>query len=145
MMIEITSFKGPYRWLSNFAPAPIIYNGHLYKDTETAYQAAKTLDPDEQAHVRGSAKPGDAKRAGNAVTLRPDWEAIKLRVMEDVLRLKFQLPEYHARLRSTCDIYLEEGNNWHDLFYGKCYCDKHLGEGENHLGKLLMKIRAELG
>lgn len=32
-----------------------------------------------------------------------------------------------------------EGNTWGDKFWGVCD-----GEGENHLGKLLMEVRAEL-
>jgi predicted NAD-dependent protein-ADP-ribosyltransferase YbiA (DUF1768 family) len=39
----------------------------------------------------------------------------------------------------TGDCELVEGNTWGDKFWGVCD-----GEGENHLGKLLMKIRAEL-
>ena len=38
-------------------------------------------------------------------------------------------------------VMLEEGNTWHDTFWG---VDAKTGEGQNHLGKILMKIREEL-
>ena len=39
------------------------------------------------------------------------------------------------------DAVLEEGNTWNDTFWGV-----HLknGQGQNHLGRILMKIRTEL-
>ena len=43
------------------------------------------------------------------------------------------------KLIDTGDIELVEVNSWGDTFYGVCN-----GVGENHLGKLLMKIRKEL-
>ena len=36
---------------------------------------------------------------------------------------------------------LEEGNRWHDTFWG---IDQNTGKGENHLGKILMKVRDEI-
>ena len=39
---------------------------------------------------------------------------------------------------------LIEGNNWHDVFWGKCSCPRCNGGGQNHLGKILMKVREEL-
>jgi len=34
---------------------------------------------------------------------------------------------------------LVEGNSWNDVWWGVCE-----GEGENHLGRILMDIRAEI-
>ena len=34
---------------------------------------------------------------------------------------------------------LVEGNDWHDRFWGVCR-----GQGKNHLGKLLMRVRESL-
>ena len=35
-----------------------------------------------------------------------------------------------------------EGNYWHDNYWGNCTCDKCKNiEGQNKLGKILMKIR----
>ena len=45
------------------------------------------------------------------------------------------------RLIGTGDAYLEEGNTWHDTCWG---VDAKTGTGQNHLGKILMKVREEL-
>jgi ribA/ribD-fused uncharacterized protein len=138
---RIDSFQGEYRFLSNFWPAVVEYEGITYPSIEHAYQAAKTLDRNERRRIAAIVEPGDAKRAGRALpNQRKDWEQVKLRVMEDCVRYKFT---HHADLRdkllATGDAELIEGNTWNDRFWGVCD-----GQGENHLGKILMKIRAEL-
>jgi len=37
----IVDFRGPYRWLSNFHLAEVYFEGHFYRSSEHAYQAAK--------------------------------------------------------------------------------------------------------
>jgi len=39
---------------------------------------------------------------------------------------------------------LAEYNTWHDRYWGICTCKVCHKQGENHLGLLLMKIRADL-
>ena len=80
--------------------------------------------------------PGQAKRAGNKLVLRPDWEQIKIIVMTDLCRIKFQDPHMRKLLLDTGDAELIEGNWWNDTFWGVCN-----GIGQNHLGKILMAIR----
>jgi len=138
---RIDSFSAEYRFLSNFWPAVVEYEGITYPSVEHAYQAAKTLDRRERRRVAAIAEPGDAKRAGRALpNQRPDWEQVKLRVMEECVRYKFtRHAELRQRLLATGDAELIEGNTWNDRFWGVCD-----GQGENHLGKILMKVRAEL-
>ena len=84
-----------------------------------------------------------AKREGKRVRLRGDWESVKDEIMEEVVRAKFsQNPELLQRLIDTGDRELTEGNRWHDTYWG---VDLTTGQGENHLGIILMKLRAELG
>lgn len=47
----INSFMGKYRFLSNFWPCKVIFNGLEYPSTEHAYQAAKTLNPEERYEI----------------------------------------------------------------------------------------------
>lgn len=72
--------------------------------------------------------------------LRKNWDIIKLQVMEDLLRIKFSDPSFKKLLLATENEVLQEGNWWKDYFWG---VDKTTGYGQNHLGKLLMKIRNE--
>jgi len=134
-MRTIDTFSGRHRYLSNFSPAPVKLDGVTYPTVEHAYQAAKTLG--DQTHFQ-TGSPGDAKRRGRVVGLRPDWESVKVAVMLDLLRQKFADRDRMSALLGTGDAELIEGNTWGDRFWGVCR-----GSGENHLGKLLMQVRAE--
>ena len=41
---KIGEFDGKFRFLSNFYPSPIFYDGILYPTVEHAFQAAKTVN-----------------------------------------------------------------------------------------------------
>ncbi len=135
-MSTIDSFHGAYRFLSNFWPAPVVLDGVTYPTVEHAYVAAKTLDTDIRQQIAAIEKPGDVKRFGRKLTLRPDWEEVKLDVMTDLVGQKFTDPDLRAKLDATGDTDLVEGNTWGDTFWGVCR-----GKGENHLGKILMAVR----
>src|SRR4051812_21328901 len=45
---RIAEFQGEYRFLSNFWPATVEFEGIRYPTAEHAYQAAKTLDAKER-------------------------------------------------------------------------------------------------
>ena len=135
----INSFEGKYAFLSNFYEHPISEGSLTFPTNEHYFQAMKTLDLTERIAIARAATPGQSKRMGRSVKLRSDWEDIKLSVMETALRLKFADPELAAMLKATGNEELVEGNWWNDTFWGVCN-----GVGENNLGKLLMKIRAEL-
>lgn len=134
----IDDFKGEYRWLSNFHLVDVVYDGEVYPSTEHAYQAAKTHQDVTRQLIREAPTPGVAKALGKACLLRPDWEEIKVEVMEDLLRQKFKNPLLKAKLLATVGHDLVEGNHWGDTFWGVCR-----GKGLNMLGKLLMQIRDE--
>lgn len=140
-MKEIKGFykDGKHSFLSNFYPSNIKFLGIDYPTVEHFYQAAKSFFPGEAQLIVEAENPGQAKRLGKKVSLHPDWDDIKLTVMELGLRLKFANPIMRQNLLETKNAYLEELNYWKDFFWGVCD-----GIGENHLGKLLMKIRDEL-
>ena len=136
---KITSFRGDYFFLSNFYPCAILYNGYLFGSAEAAFQAQKVINSRDQVSFT-QMSPGQAKKYGKTVELRKDWEDVKLGIMEDIIREKFIYdPDLIKMLLDTGDKELIEGNNWNDTFWGMCR-----GKGENHLGKILMKLREEL-
>lgn len=137
--MKIDSFDGEHRFLSNFYPAAVTMYGQSYPTTEHAFQAAKTEDLAQRERIRLAATPGIAKRLGRSVTLRPGWNELRLGVMSELLRRKFTIPELRWQLLATGDAELIEGNYWNDRFWGVCR-----GQGENHLGRLLMELRKEL-
>lgn len=135
----IDCFIKEFRFLSNFHLVEIWYEGKCYSSTEHAYQAAKTLVPEEREKIRLCGAPKEARKLGQKVTMRPDWEQIKIQVMLNLLREKFEHPDLKERLLATGDAELVEGNWWGDTFWGVCN-----GVGQNNLGKLLMQVRLEL-
>lgn len=137
--MAIDSFQGKHRWLSNFWPAKVTLDGIEFPTVEHAYVAAKTLDVDKRREIAMVSTPGQVKRLGRALDLRADWEDVKIEVMGDLLWQKFHLAELREKLMNTGEIELIEGNNWGDTFWGVSH-----GVGENHLGKLLMMVRALL-
>ncbi len=113
----------------------------VYSTVEHYYQAMKTQDKAERERIISATTPKQAKSYGRQCTLRPDWNSIRLEVMEQALRVKFQDPELRKKLLATENKILEEGNTWGDTFWG---VNIKTGKGKNHLGKLLMKIRDDL-
>ena len=134
----IDSFDGKYRFLSNFYNSKVIYEGLEYLSIEAAFQAAKTTDIMERLAFT-KYDPSQAKKEGRRIKLRSDWEKIKLGVMENLVRQKFNQPSFKEKLIGTGNEELVEGNWWNDTFWGVCN-----GEGQNNLGKILMKIRKEI-
>ncbi|MNO13191.1 Swarming motility protein YbiA [compost metagenome] len=138
----INEFKGEYRFLSNFYMAPVTFESVEYPSSEHAYMAAKTTHPDGREWIRSMATPGEAKKAGRKLRLRPDWEQVKQDVMYQILMDKFtRHPMLQAKLLATGNQELIEGNWWGDKIWGVCL---KTNQGQNLLGKLLMKVRGEL-
>ena len=139
-MKAIDSFSGQYHWLSNFSSHGFYISGVWFKTNEHFYQAMKTLDEKERLQIIECDSPQCAKKLGKMCTIRDNWDKIKIEIMWIGLKNKFdQNPELKRYLLETGDIELIEGNWWNDRFFGQC----PIGIGENHLGKLLMKLREQ--
>lgn len=123
---------GDNSFLSNFYE-------HDGSTVEHRYQAAKTDDMTWAARILSAPTPGAAKKLGRRAPMRPTWDDEKVAVMLTLLRAKFTRPDLARHLLATGDATLIEGNWWGDRFWGVCD-----GEGENHLGRLLMQVRDEL-
>ena len=141
----IWQFQGNNRFLSNFYPSYVKYEGLRYPTSENAYQAAKTLHPDVRRHFL-HISPGEAKKLGRKVPLRPFWDDTRLQIMAQIVTLKFEGDEGLAKmLIDTYPQKLVEGNTWGDKFWGVVYNPREMKwEGENHLGRILMRVRKGL-
>lgn len=76
--------------------------------------------------------------------LRPDWETVKLKIMKELLILKFSNPILKEKLLATNNLEIIELNNWGDKYWGAIRLKDNQIVGENHLGKLLTEIRTEI-
>jgi ribA/ribD-fused uncharacterized protein len=143
MTIRFFSKSETHREFSNFAPFPIDLDGKRWPTTEHYYQAQKFTEPKLQATIRRAQKPTIAKSLADKHRdkVRPDWDAIKDAVMERAVRRKFEL---HAALRelllATGDEDIVEAAP-NDYYWGVGLD----GTGQNKLGKIIERIRAELG
>jgi ribA/ribD-fused uncharacterized protein len=150
--MAITRFRGPHRFLSNFyglEPGEnalrIHFGGLVFPTTEHAFVAAKVPLQALRPVIQALPTPGEAKKylERHGLTARVDWLEVRLAVMNDLVRQKFlDHPRMSALLLTTGDEELIEGNDWGDVFWG---VDFRTGEGQNHLGRILMAVRNELG
>lgn len=138
---NVKGFDGRYRFLSNFYPAPVYFEGIKYPSSEHAYQAAKTENPATRASMFINCTAGQAKKQGKILTIREDWSRIKFDVMSSIVFDKFyRNMDLRLELLATGKKYLEETNHWHDTYWG--VCDE---KGENNLGIVLMGVRSYWG
>ena len=134
----IDRFEGKFRWLSNFYPCDVPYEGLLYPSSEHAFVAAKTLDQSLRLKIQEIETPGWVKKFGRNLELRPNWDSIRIAEMKKIVTAKFAYnPWLKDKLLDTAPHELVEGNYWNDRFWGKDLA----GYGENNLGKILMEIR----
>lgn len=130
--------KWVYNWFSNMEPDPIVIDDITYPAVENYYQGMKSGHP-KILKLFSELSPSQSKKEGRRLKLRENWEQIKFDVMEKALRIKFAPgTSWYTKLMET-EGEIVEWNNWGDRIWGKTLDE----EGENHLGKILMKIRDE--
>lgn len=126
-----------HNWPSNFYVEP---DGTF---VEAEYQAEKTNGLRSKVEILTCDTPGEAKRLGRHVSLRSDWESVKVDIMRSLVLRKFlDHPALAADLSATLDEPLVESNTWHDNFWGNCTCQRCEGEqGRNALKEILVEVR----
>lgn len=171
--IDFYDEKKPYYEFSNFyrPEKPLVYDGKEYQTSEHLYQCLKYKGPRASAAdlayaevVRTAKSPSQCKllaaqRVGggyawrvalnptiqksldDGVKMRTDWDAVKVEQMEVVVMTKFEQDAHcRALLLSTGDKLLAEHTD-RDGFWGTGGSAR---KGENHLGRVLMRVRERL-
>lgn len=133
-----------YRWLSNFYGAPITWkDGTVFPTVEHGFHYLKTKDKEWRKRILKCKTPGDAKRAGHQCPMQPGWDNIKVNLMTELVRRKFQQnPDLREKLLATGSRPLEEDAHW-DTFWGTGVTGGK-GKGKNMMGKILKQVRREL-
>lgn len=137
-------YSREFTCFDNFSSYGLIYNGVKYATLEHAYQAFKFIDtaPEIAEQIADSLSAHEAKKIAHLYIDKqnPEWDNIKLDVMEKLLREKLrQNPHVVEKLLETQNYMICEDSPTDD-FWG-IGPDRN---GQNHLGKLLMKLREEL-
>ncbi|TRO54538.1 NADAR family protein [Candidatus Bathyarchaeota archaeon] len=136
-MKAIDDFRDPnYSFLMNSHPSDVELDGQYYRTLEHAFQAAKTDDHDDRVKIKFAPSARKAKQIGRKIPIRPNWDNERVDVMRDLLKKKFEDEDLRCKLLATKDAQLISGG---DKFWGMVQ-----GQGENHLGKLLMDLRASI-
>ena len=128
----------------NFSAFAFVYDGIRFHTVEHAYQSYKFKDtaPEIFNEIVNCFSSDEAKRIAhrNEDRVVPNWDEIKVDLMEKFLRAKLdQNPFVKKKLLETKNYLICEDSPV-DSFWG-------IGEdkkGRNELGKIWMKIRAEL-
>ncbi len=141
-LIRFYSEGDAFGELSNFAAFPITVDGVRWPTSEHYFQGQKFLDQRSQLRIRGAKTPMIAARLGRerGGGLRRDWEAVKDEVMYIAVRAKFRQHDHLRKLLlATGQAKLVEHTE-NDAYWG----DGGDGRGKNMLGRILMRVRAEL-
>lgn len=137
---EILQFKKEYDFLDNAYPVPITYEGLVYPSVTSAFYASKSLKKEDRL-IFAKCSIEKAKTKGGAIRAYEGWEEKQLEIMEELIRIKFwQNPQLLEKLLDTKGCTLIDGNKKKEKFWG---LNLITWEGENYLGKILMKIRDE--
>lgn len=139
------AFRGKLGFLSNFHLCDIRdKDGVVWPSSEHAYQAMKFQSAMVRESVRKHPLTGLKKYCRTLAGFRQDWEQVRDKFMELIVRAKFkQHPDLMEKLKATSPMVLIETNGWHDNYWGSCFCPRCGSKGQNELGKLLMRIRKE--
>jgi ribA/ribD-fused uncharacterized protein len=139
-------FRDKYRFLSNFYSSPIRVDDIKWATVEHYFQAQKAFYIGDREMIRLCTSPVLAKKLGQMIQCRSDWEQVKDSIMLKGLQAKFKLiRKLTAKLLETGDELIVEHNTWHDNYWGDCTCKQcEKIEGKNVLGKLIMVVRREL-
>jgi ribA/ribD-fused uncharacterized protein len=142
MAIRFFSKSETHREFSNFAAFPVEIDGRRWPSVEHFYQAQKFTEPALHKRIRelpnGSAAKDFAHK--NRALIRPDWDGVKDDLMLRASRAKFaQHPHLRDLLLATGDEALIECAPT-DYYWG----EGRDGTGQNRLGRILERVRAEL-
>jgi ribA/ribD-fused uncharacterized protein len=142
---QILFYESQHYYLSNFSAFAVRVRRETWMTVEHAYQARKfpigiALSARQSIFRAMSAHDAKQVAKANKHLVRAGWDEIKLKVMEELIRLKFDQHEFVRKmLLSTGDAELVEDSP-KDSFWGRGPDWK----GQNHLGRLWMKIRDEM-
>jgi predicted NAD-dependent protein-ADP-ribosyltransferase YbiA (DUF1768 family)/ribonuclease HI len=168
-LVCIRRSRDPYGWMGNMSPYSVTFEGQEYRTTEALFQClrlGRPVDWNVPRHanailIQEERSPVKAKQLAYAA--REFW-VVEPRTPEDLdnmalcLRLKLeQHPELAEELRATGDVPIIEDvskrlarlpadhpGRESAMFWGRSFEGGQWVGGENHLGRLWMRLREEL-
>lgn len=148
---SVVFHKTGEKWgaLSNMAPRfPLVVAGEEWLSSEALYQACRFPHlPDVQRLIREQNSPMLSKMKSKPYRSesRRDWEAVRVKIMRWVLRVKLaqNFDRFSNILDETGEFDIVEQSH-RDRYWGAVPGEDGILRGENVLGRLLMELRIEL-
>lgn len=141
--------KEKYGGLSNMAGGfPLVVNNIKIRTSEALYQACRFPHmPEVQQLIIEQRSPMTAKMKGkpHRHNSRPDWNAVRVKIMRWCLRMKLaqNWDSFSELLLETAGLPIVEQSR-RDDFWGAKLVDEHTLVGVNALGRLLMELREQV-
>ena len=141
--------KEKYGGLSNMAGGfPLIVSDIKIRTSEALYQACRFPHmPEIQQLIIEQRSPMTAKMKGkpHRQNSRPDWNAVRVKIMRWCLQVKLaqNWDSFRELLLETADLPIVEQSR-RDDFWGAKPVDKDTLIGVNALGRLLMELREQV-
>lgn len=142
IQIKFWGANNPNGYLSNFYFSDFTIDGITYPTVEHYFQSKKFEGEVQERYILSLDHPAQTAKEGKRrdFPLRKDWEQVKEDVMYEGIKAKFtQSLELSSKLCDTHSAELIEDSPY-DYYWG-------VGRnktGQNRLGVLLMRLRAEI-
>ena len=144
----IVGFKGDYDYLSNdfllIHPyhRPIAFGKLWFPSVTHAFEASKTRDLEARKRISLASDARVARMMAKMTLQVSDWQEQQLPLMEQLVMDKFlRNQRLMLALLRTEDKPLVHTDFYRDTFWGAVENADGVWEGENHLGKILMRVR----
>jgi len=140
---QVYFYSPQFYVFDNFSAYSVKIWGHVFPTSEHAYQWKKYINvkPDLAEKIRTANSPSAVKKISDANKEHadPDFYSKKVSFMEEIIRMKVtQHEKAQKALQESEDKEIIE-NSPVDSFWGI----GPDGDGENHLGKIWMRMRNE--
>jgi len=140
---EIHFYEREFYMFSNFSSFSVEMDGVKWPTSEHLYQAMKFMgeDSDIVEEIKNASSAHDSRQIAKKYKdkRKKDWPNIKVEIMEKIIRKKLaQHPYIQKKLLETVGMKIIEVSP-RDAFWGW----GPNKDGQNHLGKIWMKIRDE--
>lgn len=133
--MSINNFTGKYAFLSNTFKCYFNYRGIDYLSSEAAFQSMKTADLDLRNRI-SEMYSLEAKKFGETIKIRDNWEQIKQLVMLEINLEKFTQSSWlkNQLLKTGNEELIEDGTFWGS-------CDN---KEQNKFGNVLSTVRTAI-
>ena len=135
----INKFDNEYIFLSNYYPQNITYKGITYNCAMNAYYGQLISDNLQKKAIANATPSRALSMVINSISKIDYSQEEQDNIMYEILKVKFSDSKLKNLLLQTNQEPLNNNINWEDTYWGICN-----DEGDNKLGKLLMKLRDEL-